>query len=310
MKNYQGVTKDDSPYGAGSHVKENQDGGEMANFYPLNNKYYGYVRISRGGNLNINKLGASRHDDFIKNVTIVFFATNPFTKGQYVVGWYENATLYRLMQELKSTRKKGYASYLAVCNTRNARLLSVPLRKLEVPKDSPGQSNVWYVANYYKADSFLAKFGKFKRNPEIYSSSRVKKESSNKRWQLDLAKRLKVEKAAMKATANYFIVRGFEIKEVHLDKVGWDMEAQKGNLKFKLEIKGTSNNLQAVELTANEYIHSTKHINYRVCIDENALNQKKAKLHICQLKNKYWISELGDKLKIIEVKSAQLRKVE
>src|SRR5688572_15899646 len=113
MIHYKGVTKFDKPYGAGSYVKENKDGGEVENFLPVKNRYYGFARIANAKNLRIERLGASQDDNQIKNVTVVYFATNPFTGGQYVVGWYDNATLFRTVQ----TIHEGYKShpyYLAI----------------------------------------------------------------------------------------------------------------------------------------------------------------------------------------------------
>lgn len=93
MIHYGGVTHMGKPSGAGSYVKENEDGGEVANFYPIRGNYYGYVRIRKNHDLRIERLGASPQAEAIRNVTVVFFATNPVTRGQYVVGWYDQATL-------------------------------------------------------------------------------------------------------------------------------------------------------------------------------------------------------------------------
>ena len=47
MIDYQGVTNSDKPNGAGCYVKENQDFGEVENFYPFNNKYYGMRELEK-----------------------------------------------------------------------------------------------------------------------------------------------------------------------------------------------------------------------------------------------------------------------
>lgn len=311
MINYEGVTKLDKPNGAGSYVKENKDGGEVANFYPVNNKYFGYARIGKGKNLRIERLGANTNDEFIENVTVVFFATNPVLGGQFVVGWYDDATLFRKVQSLSKESRKNHPFYLAVTSKKKGTLLPVPHRKLEIPLDGPGQTNAWYVMEYNDGGKFLEKFSKFKQNPEGYKKRKPGTVTTGRKgWQLDAEKRKRIEIAAMDATAEYFEELGFTIKYVHLNKVGWDMEAVKKNKNFLLEVKGTANALQSVELTPNEYTHSKNHNNYKVCILENALDKKTARLHICQLhrNKKFWISEMGNKLKIIPITSAQLRK--
>ena len=308
MIDYQGVTDIDKPNGAGSYVKENQDGGEVVNFYPVNNRYYGYARIRKGQNLRIERLGASKTEPLIKNVTVVFFATNPTLGGQYVVGWYDNAIVYRSLQSLKSNKRLGYTSFIVETERKFGTLLRVNLRKFEIPDDGPGQTNAWYVMEYDNYPKFINKFEIFKQDPKSYKRNTAILSGSKRGWQVDAEKRKKVEVAAMDATYAYFNEKGFDVKYVHLTKVGWDLEAKKGNLMYKLEVKGTSNDLYSVELTPNEFHHSNNHSNYRVCIFENALDRNKCRLHICKLShnNKHWISELGDKMKVIKITSAQL----
>lgn len=310
MIDYQGVTDLDKPNGAGSYVKENKDGGEVANFFPVNGKYYGYARIRNGNDLRIERLGAKKSNEFIDNVTVVFFSTNPFFGGQYVVGWYDDAVLYRSIQTLKNGRK-GHHDYLAVTDKRKGTLLPVAFRKFEIPIDGPGQTNAWYVMEYSAKGKFLSEFEKFKRDPKKYKRVKKVKLTNKKGWQLDAELRKKIEVAAMDATANHFEEMGFHIKYVHLNKLGWDLEAEKKNIKLRLEVKGTSSDLQSVELTPNEFMHSKSHSNYRICILENALNKKLNKLHICQLRSnrKIWVSDLGDQLKIVPITSAQLRRI-
>ena len=314
MINYQGVTKHDIPNGAGSFVKDNHDGGEIANFLPINSKYYGYVRIRKGNDLRIQRLGASNVDEYIDNVTVVFFATNPNIGGQYVVGWYENARLFRSVQKITSTNnRKGHPYYLAVTSIIKGTLLPIHLRKFELPADGPGQTNAWYVSEYANSKTFLQKFYTFKASPNDYKIKLFDgKATGGAGWELDAEKRKKIEVAAMDATAEYFKEKGFDITYVHLDKVGWDLEAKKKNIHLLLEVKGTSLSLTSILLTPNEYNHSNNRGNYRICILEQALDKSKARLHICKrnLNGKLWISDLGDQLKIAEIKSAQLIKMQ
>jgi len=310
MINYKGVTDKDKPNGAGSYVKENQDGGEVYNFYPVQSKYHGYVRIMKGNNLAIERLGAGKLDEYIDGITVVFFATDPMMGGQYIIGWYENARLFRKMQYNKSEKAKGRASFLA--STEKAKLLPVSMRTFELPADGPGQANIWYVSQYNKSSQFLKRFSKFKSNPAAFDKiNRNSKSNSKTGWQLDVAKRQKIEMNAMETTAKYFRSKNFEIKYVHLDKVGWDMEVVKGNRKLLIEVKGTSLPLESVVLTPNEYLHSKEKASYRICILDQALSKSKSKLYICKISadGKRWVSECGEQMQIKEIKAAQLIKI-
>lgn len=311
MIEYQGVTKNDKPNGAGSFVKENQNGGEVCNFLNINSKYYGFARVRKGNNLRIERLGANKNEDYIDNVIVVFFATNPITGGQFVVGWYDNARLYRQVQPLQKNQRKGHPFYLAVATEGNQKLIKVTDRKFEIPDDGPGQTNVWYVTEYKKAEQFLRQFFLYKANPLAYKYRKQKplpKSKGGRGWLIDAEKRKRIEVAAMSATKDYFETRGYLVKYVHNEKLGWDIEVQKGKNILLLEVKGTSNSIATVILTPNEYKHSKLKSNFRVCILENALNINSRMLHICKLSQdkKIWYSDLGYEFNILEIKSAVL----
>lgn len=309
MIHYQGITKTDKPNGAGSFVKENQDGGEVCNFLPVDGKLYDFARIRKGNDLRIQRLGASKEDEFIENVTVVFFATDPLLGGQYVVGWYDNAKLFRSVQNLAQSKRKGHPWYIAISAKNKSRLLPVPQRKFAIPDDGPGQTNAWYVSEYVNATTYLQKFYKFKGNPEAFKNRNEPKSGGKGKgqgWQLDAEKRKKIEVAAMEATAAYFEEKGYSITYVHNEKLGWDLEAISPSKKLLMEVKGTSTDLGSVILTPNEYHHSRIKTNYRVCILEKALDKSKAKLHICRINynKKKWINESGEEFRIDEIKSA------
>jgi hypothetical protein len=306
MHQYKGITKHDVPNGAGSYVTKNRDGGEVLNFKSIGGNYYGFARIKNGHRLNINRLGAKTSDDFIDRVTVVFFATDPSLGGQYIVGWYENARLYRKVQN-DLFQRNPHPYYMAVSAIRNSTLLPLKYRKFEVPVDGPGQTNAWYVCDYADSKSFLKKFFRFKENPEIYCQRKITSKGK-KGWMLEAEKRKKIEIAAMDATYEYFEVRGFKVQYVHNEKLGWDMEALKGKVDFKLEVKGSCNPLEAVLLTPNEFFHSKNYKNYRVCVLDNALDSLKAKFHIFQLDKakEHWISDTGFYLKVKQIVSAKL----
>ncbi len=310
MIDYKGVTEIDEPTGAGSYVADNKDGMEVANFFPVGSKYYGFARIRKGNNLRIERLGAKKSDEVIDDVTVVFFAKNPHLGGQFVVGWYDKAKLYRSCQTLNQNQRLKHPWYLATTNLENGTLLNIPQRSFEIPEDGPGQTNAWYVMEYYNAKEYLKEFFQFKASPNKYLGNFKLTGGKGSGWQMDAEIRKQVEIAAMDATEEYFKAMGYDVEYVHQKKFGWDLEAKKENQKLLLEVKGLSASLGSVILTPNEYQKSLKQKGFLLCILENALDKKNSKLHICKIdaKNKFWISNNGEKLKIVKITSAQIVK--
>lgn len=126
---------------------------------------------------------------------------------------------------------------------------------------------------------------------------------------MDAEKRKAIEIAAMDATERWFAAKGFIVRYVHKENLGWDMEAKSGNVKLKLEVKGTSGALNTIELTPNEYNESGLHADYHICIAEHALDPKKVRLHIFRLdrQDHCWRADTGKKLAIMPVTSARLQ---
>ncbi len=116
MRDYCGPVGD-VPKGGGGHIEEYERGIEEYNFLghkeddDAEEKVYGYVRgdlKSRNKNtptnkaLNLTKLDPALGDkiSYIDDVTVIFFATRPKPgQGQFIVGWYKNATVYRELKE-------------------------------------------------------------------------------------------------------------------------------------------------------------------------------------------------------------------
>ena len=195
---------------------------------------------------------------FIDDITVVFFAKNPFTGGQFVVGWYDHARFFRHFQTLPDNRRPEHRDFNCFTDRKNGLLLPINQRKFSVPADGPGQTNAWYVLEYANSADYLRLFEKFKRNPAAYG----RKKSRGAGWQLDAEKRKAIEIAAMRLTETYFVEKGFAITYVHRQNLGWDLEAVLGKKTLKLEVKGTSQSLRAIELTPNEYIHSARDKDY------------------------------------------------
>ena len=142
MEKYQGIDTDKIING-GSYNKYNI-GHEIYNFKNYNGFYYGYVQTLKSGQIHIEKIGAEAEDESIDNTLLVFIATSP-KGGQYIVGWYEKAKLYRNYQSISEEilKERGTTkNYRYNAVTRNATLLSISDRDFLI--EGAGQNNVWY----------------------------------------------------------------------------------------------------------------------------------------------------------------------
>lgn len=160
MKRYEGITDDDQPVGGGSYVDANNDAYEKFNFYPQEDGLvHGFVetKYSRGHAADINyanSIHIENLDSSAKNsakldgVRIVFVSYNPNIGKTVVVGWYDNATVYR------NRFKYNGLHTTMTCKAKDAHLIPIEERTFEIPKAGRendfgiGQSNVWYIQNF------------------------------------------------------------------------------------------------------------------------------------------------------------------
>lgn len=306
MKKYRGVTEEDLPSGAGSYVTENIDGGEVYNFLPVNDLYYGFARIQSARNLRLERLGAERDAPEIENVTVVLFAKNPITGGEFIVGYYKQATLNRNIVKLPKGTRGTHSFYLFKTKTKHALLIEEDKRIFELPKDGPGQTNAWYVEEYTDK-KFLKETLKYISNPDDYALERKGRKVNHVAWQPDAEKRKAVELAAMEMASDYFTNLGWDVEDVHKLNKGWDMEAKQGREHLFIEIKGLSGSNLIIELSVNEYAMSKKYASqFVICIVTNALEKNNAKLFVFYYRKGQWINSTGAKLFLKERTSAIL----
>lgn len=304
MDRYQG-NSDDKMQGGGKHIEKYGWGGEMFNFKPSKNKMYGYVQV--GGRINLNRLGAKNSDEQIKGVTIIWVAKEPFSGGNYIVGWYENATVYREVQEPNQNSNSNWnehdLGYFVKAKKADTKLLSRDERTVQVPrgKGGMGQRNIWYAeknADYVEEVLKYVKTGTFPTS---------KNKNTGSARQNDPLKRMEVETKAVKVVAKHYKKLGYEINSVEKDNVGWDLNAINGKIKLKLEVKGLSGNDIATELTPNEYRHlNANKGNYRVCVVVETLTSPKLMIFAYLIDNEEWTSENGRILKFEERVSARI----
>jgi 5-methylcytosine-specific restriction protein A len=136
---------------------------EQLNFAVEHNSVYGYVE-NRSQNIDIQKLGAEA-DEAVDGVTVIFCALDELSMKLRVVGWYENATVYKTAQEPKKGSIRGSWQYYFKASSHDAHLMPETSRDLEVPRKQNvtdrgfmGQRNVFYPSGNANYERFLQSF--------------------------------------------------------------------------------------------------------------------------------------------------------
>jgi len=150
MERYQGLKNaNDRITGGGSYVAKKGFGWEIFNYKPFQGYLYGYVEGPKfKSRININRLGASQ--DSIDHVLVIWTAKKP-SGGVYIVGWYDNAIVYKHYHDAPQNSKREYADndlgFYAMAKKRDGRLLLVKIRKFRIPvgKNGKGWCNIWYA---------------------------------------------------------------------------------------------------------------------------------------------------------------------
>jgi len=148
MINYDGK-EPDIMSGGGTYVDKHNNGAEIYNFSNINGFHYGYV-ATQGHQIRIERLKKVK-EEFVDNILVVWVAPKP-NEGNKIIGWYDNARIYREHQHHDNL------FYNIKANVEDSVLLPVKERMVDVPRarkagkgKGMGQSNYWY------ADSVAAK---------------------------------------------------------------------------------------------------------------------------------------------------------
>jgi hypothetical protein len=316
MNQYDGLSGGDGILNGGKFVKAHGYGHEIFNFRESKGKVYGYCQPSGGGvnsaasGIQIRRLGADRNATSLVGVTVVWVATHS-NGGEYVVGWYKNATVFRNWQpapsgEMRRHNDEDFGFYISA-NSQDAKLLPILKRSLKLPKLQKGrfgQSNVWYALDpdihaQWRMDvlEFIGAEGTISPKPTLLPAGAI---------QTDLFIRQEVEKAAIKLTTEYFIELKFTVKSFEKDQVGWDLEATRDSQLLRLEVKGLSGHNAVAELTPNEFAKMQKFKEtYCVCIVTNALQDPTLQVFAYSPDSARWESEKGKVLDVCEVVAAR-----
>lgn len=152
MKYYEGVCEEDKPINGGAYIKENENGGECFNFQDFNGKCYGFVMLYGNMRLEAHFQGVRKTDDYVDDVLVIWVATNESNETR-IVGWYKNATVYRVQQFQQSITNGEFDLYYNIlADAKDCYLLPQSERTFEIQRAAHsgkgtgiGRSNVWYA---------------------------------------------------------------------------------------------------------------------------------------------------------------------
>jgi len=279
MKFYQGPKPgDEKPIGGGSY-NTGKIGHEAYNYININGSLYGYFQphMKEPYEINLGRIEQNFAGDKIDKVLVIWFATNPIDKGQVVVGWYNNATVFKSIQSPKKVPQRKNYNFNIKANKKDCVLLPISKRKFPVghgikgkKKGNPGQANAFYLldANGNPKDlnkstnKWIPKLIKYVNNytgatlstqdDELQEDILTAEHSSGGQgFQSDVEIRLMIEAHAMNICQNYYRKKGYKVEDVSATHSCDFIISKKGSSRF-IEVKGTQTTGKTIILTKNE----------------------------------------------------------
>ena len=272
----------------------------------------GYVRVGAAasghdGSIRIERLGAGRSDDKIEGVTAVWCAQHPNGYGIVIVGWYRNATVYRVPQE--ATPRYGFEheayGFRIGASAGDCVLLRTESRDFVVQKR--GKASVGALFGRADLGYVDERAPELRRRIEAYMGQHDEIEAVTKKisfgsGETDPERNAEVEQAAIAVVKKHF--ETWSLTDVQVQNKGWDLEFKNGNKFRRVEVKGRSgtdssivclsrNETRAFDLAAN---HASEAKSYRLAIVADALSTAPS-LMIYQFvaEEGAWICELTGK---------------
>ena len=146
---------DEKPRGGGSYNTEGI-GHEAYNFLNIDGTFYGYFQphMKSPYEINLGRIEQGCTDDRIDNVLVVWFATKPRDRGQVVIGWYNNATVFRSIQSPNALPLRNNYDYNIKARARVEDYVLLPISNRQFPighdiagtkEGNPGQANAFYI---------------------------------------------------------------------------------------------------------------------------------------------------------------------
>ena len=311
MIHYRGNNTHDQIVGGGSY--RDDDKHEAYNFLPLDGRCYGYVQPNRWKRIKLNRIDKGWDGEELDNVLVVWIAPHPKSAGTYIVGWYKNATVFSEFQYSDSLQRNKYG-FNIVADAKDCTLVPVDKRIFQIPravsrgKGFLGQSNVWYADSSDKAIQLFRK--------EVYeyiqAFTSTSRHISKQSLKVDAEARKRVEQAAVSYVTKEYQGVGYKVVSREKENIGWDLDAKKGDISLKLEVKGLAQSEVSVRISENEYNAMAAHKeSYRLCVVTNALKKPTLITFIWDDVVNAWVSEADPSTVLsIELKPSYLAVVE
>lgn len=314
MTRYQGISNQpDKISGGGRYVDENGHGHECCNFIACaDGMVYGHVETSKKDidrSIRLERLGASSSDQRIKQVDVVWVATDPGAGGRKVVGFYRDATVWRHRQRHARSPSRQHAAdritdFIIAANADNAGWIPPERRDIALGKGRGwiGQANWWFPESSRQPDvsAFLHKVRQLLASP-WHAEPADRKGRAGFGGERDPLHNTLVEQAAIDIVTRHFA--DYTVKSVEKDNRGWDLEVFSGSgaratLMHRIEVKGLSGDDARIGVTPREYKALQQHLagrmpDYRLCVVTGALTGR-PRLRILRHERKAmrWIDEM------------------
>jgi hypothetical protein len=312
MKRYEGASESDKPTGDFKYTREHQmDDHCQFNFQRFRGKVYGQAPGST--NPNLMKLGGARSEPFVNGVMVVWIATDPESRGRVIVGWCENATVWKTRQtptgelaEQRTTPKSRDCCQFSAEASADDAVCLLPGRRprLNVDDGRPGQNPFWYGSRTANKQVFGLLANSRRKQPQ----QNVSLIGGRGGWIQNPVERQKIELNAMDVVLRYYSENGYEVQDKSSENLGYDLLARSEAVELHLEVKGTKGNTVCVELTPNEFSFAKKHLStFRLCVVLDALNDGTLRIFRPGRMATEWQDESGNSIQTIEKTGALIR---
>ena len=129
---------------------------------------------------------------------------------------------------------------------------------------------------------------------------------------VDSEARKQVEKAAVSFVTKEYQRLGYKVTSREKENIGWDLDAEKGGVRLKLEVKGLAQSQISIHISSNEY-NSMKAYkdSYRLCVVTKAVSNPTLVKFIWDEDLNAWVSDLDESIVLtIDMKPSYLAVVE
>ncbi len=126
--------------------------------------------------------------------------------------------------------------------------------------------------------------------------------------QPDIEHRHAVENAAQEAVTEFYTRQHYRVDDVSANRSGWDLLAEIGQVRLKIEVKGLSGTVAHAELTPNEYrLMKDEDSSYRLCIVTSALEaSRRIQEFRFDSARRVWVDQHGKRLTVTEKPGAKV----